>query len=306
MRTWRVGTVSMGAALVLLGVLLLFSRMLGLEIYPIMMSWWPVILIVLGIEILIFLVINGKEKTSVKYDIFSILFIGFIGTIGIGFTIVSSLGISDEVRAVISSQEETRDLPPFEQKLSKNVERIVIETDRNSLVIEGTNASEFAIFGTYRARFSDNNQQLLETTNDYLSTQQKGDTLYVTLKGLPERNNWNYSYSTMSATMLIPSNVNVEIRGSHQEVVLRPRTINADFLIEQASNVTVHLPQNSDVVLQATNVRELHGSNLEWDLTTISDEKHEEASSPQNAQIQLGNAENKISILNSSSVSVYK
>lgn len=305
MRIWRVGTVSMGAALILLGVLLLFSRMLGLEIYPIMMSWWPVILIVLGIEILIFLVINGKEKPSVKYDIFSILFIGFIGTMGIAFTIVSSLGISDEVRALISSQEETRDLPVFEQQLTKSIKRIVIETDRNPLVIEGTNSSEFTIFGTYRARFSEIEQQLLETANDYVSTQQKGDTLYVTLKRLPERNGWNYSYSTISATMLVPSNVNVEVRGS-QDVVLRPRIISSDFLIEQASNVAVHLPLDSNVLLKATNIEQLDGSNLEWDLTTMSDEKHEGASTPQNAQIQLGTAENKISILNSNRVSVYK
>lgn len=305
MRTWRVGTVSMGAALVLLGVLLLFSKILGLEIYPIMASWWPVILIVLGTEVLIYLFVNGKEKTNVKYDIFSILIIGFIGTVGIGFALVSTLGIADEVRAMISSQEETRDLPSFEQHLPNNIERIVIETDDNSLVIEGTDSSEYTIFGTYRARVSAQDQQLLETTTDYLSTQQKGDTLYVTLKRLPERNVWNYSYSTMSVTMLVPSNVNVEVRGS-QDVVLRPRTISADFLIEEASNVTVHLPQDSDVVLQATNVQELHGANLEWDITTMREEEHEWASTHQNAQIQLGNGKHKISILNSYRASVYK
>lgn len=149
-------------------------------------------------------------------------------------------------------------------------------------------------------------EDMERTTNDYVSTQQKGDTLYVTLKGLPERNNWNHSYSTMSATMLVPSNVNVEVRGSHQDVVLRPRIISADFLIEEASNVTVHLSQDSDVVLLATNVQQVDGTNLEWDVPTISDEEHEWASTHQNAQIQLGNGKHKISILNSYRASVYK
>ncbi|WNF38620.1 hypothetical protein RJD24_09455 [Bacillaceae bacterium IKA-2] len=305
MRTWRVGTVSMGASLVFLGVLLLFSKMLGLEIYPIMASWWPIILIVLGVEILIFFFLNQNEKTSVKYDIFSILFIGFIGTVGIVFALLSSLGIADEVSAAISSQEETRDLPSFEQQLPNSIERIVIETGNHPLVVEGTNSSEYAIFGQYRTQVSAQDQQVLETANDYLSTHQKGDTLFVILKGLPQRHGWNSSYLSMSVTMLIPSNMDVEIRGA-QDVELRPRTINADYLIDQASYVSVYLPIDSDVVLQTTNVQELLETNLEWELTNGNDEKDELTSTSTNAQIIVGNGKNKISILNSTSISVYK
>jgi hypothetical protein len=301
-RTWRVGTVSMGAALVLLGVLLLLSRVLAFEIYTIMLSWWPAILIVLGIEIIFFLLINGKEKAVVKYDIFSIFFIGFIGTVGIAFALVSSLGIVDEVRDVISRQDETRDLPMLLEQLPNSVTRVVIEADHTPLVIEETTSREYSIFGTYRTQFSKNDTQILEMSEEYVTTHQKGDTLYVTLKRLPERNNWNYSYTTMAVTMLVPSNVNVEVRKS-QEVVLRPRTINADFLIEQASDVIVHLPVDSDLLLQAINVHRLNGSDLEWDVTTIEDTSDEWG--PKNAQIQLGEGKNKITILNSHSVSFY-
>lgn len=302
MRTWRVGTVSMGAALVLLGVLLLLSRVLAFDIYTIMLSWWPAILIVLGIEIIVFLFINGKEKVVVKYDIFSIFFIGFIGTVGIAFALVSSLGIVDEVRDVISRQEETRDLPLLLEQLSTSVERIVIEADRTPLVIEETTSSEYSIFGTYRTEVSKNQQQILKMTDDYVSTHQDGDTLYVTLKRLPERNSWNYSYTSMAVTMLVPSNVNVEVRRS-QEVVLRPRTLNANYMIEQASDVTVHLPVASDVLLEAINVQQLNGSDLEWEVTKIEDTEDEWG--PKNAQVTLGEGKNKITILNSHSVSFY-
>jgi hypothetical protein len=301
-RTWRVGTVSMGAALVLLGVLLLLSRVLAFEIYTIMLSWWPAILIVLGIEIIVFLFINGKEKAVVKYDVFSIIFIGFIGTVGIAFALVSSLGIVDEVRDVISRQDETRDLPMLLEQLPNSVTRVVIEADHTPLVIEETTSREYSIFGTYRTQFSKNDTQILKMTEEYVTTHQKGDTLYVTLKRLPERNNWNYSYTTMAVTMLVPSNVNVEVRKS-QEVVLRPRTINADFLIEQASDVIVHLPVDSDLLLQAINVHRLNGSDLKWDVTTMEDTSDEWG--PKNAQIQLGEGTNKITILNSHSVSFY-
>ncbi|MFN7251415.1 MAG: LiaI-LiaF-like domain-containing protein [Anaerobacillus sp.] len=303
MRTWRVGTVSMGAALVLLGVLLLLSRVFAFDIYTIMLSWWPAILIVLGIEIIVFLFITGKEKAVVKYDIFSIIFIGFIGTVGIAFALVSSLGIVDEVKDQFTRQEETRDLPMLLEQLPTSVTRVVIEADRTPLVIEETTSREYSIFGTYRTQFSKNDTQILKMTEEYVTTHQKGETLYVTLKRLPERNNWNYSYSTMAVTMLVPSNVNVEVRKS-QEVVLRPRTINADFLIEQVSDVIVHLPvAASDVLLQAINVHQLNGSDLEWDVTPMEDTSDEWG--PKNAQIQLGEGTNKITILNSHSVSFY-
>ncbi len=85
MRTWRVGTFSMGLSIIALGCFLLFSVIKGTEVLDSLTAWWPVLLIILGVEILLYLLFSKKEQSFIKYDIFSIFFIGVLGSVGIAF-----------------------------------------------------------------------------------------------------------------------------------------------------------------------------------------------------------------------------
>lgn len=76
MRTWRVGTFSMGLSIISLGCFLLFSVIQGTKVLDSLTAWWPVLLIILGVEILLYLLFSKKEQSFIKYDIFSIFFIG--------------------------------------------------------------------------------------------------------------------------------------------------------------------------------------------------------------------------------------
>ncbi|NRD77721.1 hypothetical protein HPT25_09715 [Bacillus sp. BRMEA1] len=89
MRIWRVGTFSMGALLVLLGLLLFLSKFFELSIVQVMTAWWPILLIVLGIEILLYLFWSRQENPVLRYDILSIFFVGLLGTMGIVFAFLS-------------------------------------------------------------------------------------------------------------------------------------------------------------------------------------------------------------------------
>lgn len=73
MRTWRVGSISMGTLLLFLGVLLLLSQLAGWDSSHVLAGWWPVLLIVLGAEILVYLFQSKEEKPLLKYDFLSIL-----------------------------------------------------------------------------------------------------------------------------------------------------------------------------------------------------------------------------------------
>lgn len=304
MRMWRVGTVSMGAALVLLGVLLLFTQVFQIDISTILFSWWPVLFIVLGLEILVYLVINRNDQTLVKYDIFSILFIGFLGTVGIGLAVMSTLGITDHVSAAISSQEETKDLPEYHQASVENISRVVLDTGRNSIDIEGTMLNEISVFGTYRTQLA-TNQTLIEKESDYLLVNQKGDTLFITFKDLPEERGWNYSYSSMSATVLIPSDMEVEVRGTNNSIRVRPRTINADMFIENVGYVEFHLPTSSDAYIEAWNVQQLQSNRLEWTIEKESKAENEWDSPKKSGNLTIGEGHFKINVMNVNHVEVY-
>ena len=75
MRQWRVGTLSMGIILVALGSIMLYSQIAGVQSLGLILKWWPIILVLLGVEILVYIFLSKQEQPKVKFDIFSIFII---------------------------------------------------------------------------------------------------------------------------------------------------------------------------------------------------------------------------------------
>ena len=75
MRQWRVGTVSMGLRLLFSGIGLLYAQFNQLTVAHVSLTWWPVLFVVLGIEVLVQNYLNRKQESKIKYDIFSIFII---------------------------------------------------------------------------------------------------------------------------------------------------------------------------------------------------------------------------------------
>ncbi|OIJ19441.1 hypothetical protein BKP45_13435 [Anaerobacillus alkalidiazotrophicus] len=296
MRTWRVGTFSMGFALVFLGVFLLFSKVIGMDVHQVMISWWPVILIILGIEILLFLFLNKKESAIIKYDFFSILIIGMLGTVGIAFFIFSSVGLVDEVTAAITSQVETRSLPELSEVVPTEVRRIVVDSSWEELTIEGAETNGISVFGTYRQNVSPQKVNVSDKAEKYVSLNQIDDTLYVTMKRLPHKNGLHSNYATVNGTLVIPSNLDLELRSTGNNVVLRPRIQEADWIIERANNVIVHVQENGDVAVEASQISHIYHDHVEW--------KSSE-SELQEGSFTIGEGKNKIKILNAYQLNVF-
>lgn len=111
-RSWRVGTLSMGLSLLFLGALIMVSQWKGADVFETTLAWWPLIFILLGLEIVIYtLWFRGKGK--MYYDVLSVLFVGFLAVCCLVFAGVSSLGLTQELRHVISSTEENYSLPEW-------------------------------------------------------------------------------------------------------------------------------------------------------------------------------------------------
>ncbi|KAB2331169.1 hypothetical protein F7731_19025 [Cytobacillus depressus] len=307
MRTWRVGTFSMGASLLLLGIFLLFSQFFGYQLLTIMMSWWPAILIVLGIEILVFIFLSKEERPFLKYDFLSIFFVGILGTVGIGFAIISSTGILAKVNDVLQREEQTLDLPSYEQKISNEVKRVVVNTDRYPLTIEGTANNEISMFGTYQTQVR-KNEQLISKANDYVSIQEKGDTIYVQVKGLPSDSLGPFGrYASLSATILIPSHVKLEVNGNDNPITLKPRSLMNDWSVDRASHLSVQIVNSSDVKISATGVQEISGDQEKWSIIKENvnndrDEYREDVIKL--ATFQMGKGTHHLQIINSYQLSL--
>jgi Domain of unknown function (DUF5668) len=309
MRTWRVGTFSMGAALLFLGVFLLLSRMLDMDFGYAMMSWWPIILVILGAEILLFLLFSKQEKPYLKYDFLSILFVGILGTAGIGFAAVSSTGILDKLDDVVNREERTMDLPEFTEKLDGSIKRIIVQTGNSPITIEGASGKDVSMFGTYRAMTA-KKENLVSKPSDYVSSHRNGDSLYITVKELPNETAGPFErYASMDATLLIPKGVKLEVTGTDNTVTMKPRQLMSDWSVEQVSHVSLYIQEESSLMVNAFDIKDLQGSEGDWKVTKEAKPSGEEGyadsgSGGKDATYQSGSGEHRISISNSYSVSL--
>jgi hypothetical protein len=84
MKRWKVGTLSAGLALIGFGVLLLIGRIQNISSIELVYKWWPVVLIMLGIETLVFVYFAKNEEKRVRFDGVSITLIVVIVLFTIG------------------------------------------------------------------------------------------------------------------------------------------------------------------------------------------------------------------------------
>lgn len=75
MRKWRVGTLSLGILMIVLGVVMLLAQFKQMTILKMLLTWWPVILVLIGAEILVQICTAKEQQSKVRYDVFSIFMI---------------------------------------------------------------------------------------------------------------------------------------------------------------------------------------------------------------------------------------
>ncbi|PWU68449.1 LiaF transmembrane domain-containing protein [Gracilibacillus dipsosauri] len=229
MRKWRVGSISMGLSLIALGVTLFLSQLYNWEVTTFILSWIPILLIILGIEILIYLLLSKQEQPIVRYDVFSILFILFIGVLTLGIYFVTSTGLVTTVKEYVDTEEVNGMLPEVNQKLSKDIKKVVIDANNNGIELEANETDEVNIFGSFRSNYETKLSQ-----DDYISINKVGDTLYIEILSPPSKNRMNHHFVNYDATISIPGNRKVEARTYLHEVNLDLAKLKADWYIANA------------------------------------------------------------------------
>jgi hypothetical protein len=99
----RVGSLSMGLVLTVSGIIMLISLFAKINVLDILLTFWPVVLICIGAEIILHLFFkkesDDNDRGKIKYDVLSVLFIGFILAVSIGFyTLTYATGFMFETR----------------------------------------------------------------------------------------------------------------------------------------------------------------------------------------------------------------
>src|SRR5699024_1195046 len=119
MKTKRVGVISMAIVLIAFGILLFicqFSKISDIELAG---KFWPLILIMIGLEILYYSYINkeGEDKFVIKYDIFSIFIVMIILVVNVVLYGFMESGILDLIKLRINEEKVI-----YEEYLEENYE----------------------------------------------------------------------------------------------------------------------------------------------------------------------------------------
>ncbi|MRG87445.1 hypothetical protein [Salinibacillus xinjiangensis] len=214
MREWRIGTFSMGILLLVLGITLLLSNFAGnIDLVQVALTWWPVVLITVGLEILLYLFISKEKLPFLKFDFLSIIFVTVIGFIGIGFYLLSSFGIVDQVKASISEEVQTGALPQIEYDLSDDIEKVVLITDYDQPEVLESDKGDLVIFGSYETSM-ENADNIAE--EDIAQMVKTGNTLYVQLLRGDYQSGMFYKQTNFRPKVSIPASVEVEVTNDYE------------------------------------------------------------------------------------------
>ncbi|OEF98147.1 DUF4097 family beta strand repeat-containing protein [Desulfuribacillus alkaliarsenatis] len=197
MREWKVGRITLGLFLISIGALLALNTVTTIPIDKVFSIGWPILLIVLGIEVLAFQIFRKDDKWS--FDGFSIFLIFIAGAATLVIYTVNSVGVLPLVKNSILSNSYP---VTIEESLTidNRVNQIEIDIPNADIQLIGTTSDSLVnISGVIRVGGSDENTVKELVANEFTVTQ-IGEKLIVNLE-LP--NNYFNWAANQTATLAI-------------------------------------------------------------------------------------------------------
>ncbi|KAA0546831.1 DUF4097 domain-containing protein [Bacillus sp. BGMRC 2118] len=151
MRQWKIGTITAGILLISLGVLWLGNNIWDIPIHTLIANAWPVLLIVLGIEVLIHQFF--KKEESLKFDGFSIFLVIMLGIISMVIYGVQSTGVLPAISNVINGEKYSNEFQLKED--ASTVEELVVEIPNGDITLSGSDTKEVSVDGVLNIRAED-------------------------------------------------------------------------------------------------------------------------------------------------------
>lgn len=308
MRRWRVGNLSSGIMFIILGVVLLASLLKGPVVTEYIFKFWPVVLIILGIEIIAYVYFSKDDNSKVKYDVLSMFMIILVGGFSIGAYTIYSLDIMSKLSSSINRQEYSVLIDDQEININNNIKKVIVNYPRqytyarlnikeginNKIIVSGK--------GTVLASSKEESQNIIN--NSKINTRKVGDNLYIEFENLVSAENLNPGVTRVEHTIFLPGNKNIEIEANNQNVNIDGDSVKNKWVIKNSSDVDINvdLDDSLDIFATVENSNGLRG-NVEW--SKSNDEKDEESDNSYiKGNVKFKEGLNKIYIIESGEVKV--
>jgi len=303
MRQWRVGTISMGLVLICTGISLFYAKINSKAVYDTVVKWWPLVFVILGLEVLI-LSCSRKDKGSpLKYDLFSIFIILVIVFCGLGLYSLDSVGVTGKINNYLASQEYRMKTRPSTIPVEPDIEKIVIDAPFSDLKIQTCDSGEISSYSYALARAASREAaQHLMNNGAQIVSSRSGKTLQISFNP-PAADNIN----TTEYVVSIPENIDVELHNRSMTQIHADR-LAGDWKIAGSGEVQVFLPRQADLTIRASvDENSSLGGNVAWEETGTtgkSENGEYNANAKKLAQLKLGSGERSMDIVLNGNLSV--
>mgnify|MGYP006887395729 FL=1 len=286
MKIKRVGTISMGVMLIAFGVILFLSLINKFSALNMVLKMWPVILILIGLEVLWYRYASKDEGVVIKYDLFSIFLIFIILILNIGIFAVNESGLFHRLESMFLSVSYDMDMPIDEYIVDESINRIIID-DTSNLVIRATSDNKISGIGKLNVYASSKEEADELAGLNNIKYEKSGNVLYIYSANNVKN---NYSYSNIrNLEIFLPENIDVEVVNCYNLDLIHSG-FNNKWLFDGVNNINIRLDKISNVTVKAfVESLDYLSGNIKWSFDNFGEYVN-------------GDGANAINILNGSSV----
>lgn len=304
MKKRRVGTISMGIVLVAFGVLIFIAQINKVSAINLSIKFWPIILFLIGGEILWHSYKYKEEDINIKYDVFSIFIVLLIVIINLGIYGLMETGIISKVSSMISAETFTFEIPYEEIEINKNIEKIIINAPKHCNLNMSSEKNNKIVFSGSADIIAENKEKAKNLLNDkYINAKESGNTLYISFPDTSIHNNRYNNFSPYDFNLSIPEDKKVEIKGQGESLDLALDNVSNDWIIDDIGRVKIRLKKSINARIEAL-VHDSHSliGNAQWKTTETKNEI--EDTEKVKGELNYGDGKNNIYILSSGEVEV--
>ena len=286
MKIKRVGTISMGVMLIAFGVILFLSLINKFSALNMVLKMWPVVLILIGLEVLWYRYASKDEGVVIKYDLFSIFLIFIILILNIGIFAVNESGLFHRLESMFLSVSYDMDMPIDEYIVDESINRIIID-DTSNLVIRATSDNKISGIGKLNVYASSKEEADELAGLNNIKYEKSGNVLYIYSANNVKN---NYSYSNIrNLEIFLPENIDVEVVNCYNLDLIHSG-FNNKWLFDGVNNINIRLDKISNVTVKAfVESLDYLSGNIKWSFDNFGEYVN-------------GDGANAINILNGSSV----
>lgn len=304
MQQRRVGTFTMGIVLIFFGFILLISQLKTQNAAIILIKGWPLILVLLGLEVLWRSYTLKDEQTKIKYDILSIIIIGAICATSLGLYVFTQVGVVSRISDMILNQSYKMDAKVSEFIVDDTVKKLVIDASGLQLNVRTSQNNKVTAQAKacIRVNSKEKAQELLQEQE--VVYEKEGNTVHMSFNRPISGN-----ISVNEYDIIVPAKLEVEVYET-SAIKFICQQIQSDWYIFDTGNVDITISENTNVKLIALveNQESLMG-NVDWDIVDQDPSGNKDL--PGNSkslryEATFGSGKNNIYILESDDITANK